>query len=121
MSVQLFRLKNVSDDEADDIRTLLTNNHIDFYETPPGNWGISMPAIWLHDDEKLARAKDLIDSYQQERKVNIRKEYDQLKKNGQQQSFLTELFRNPLQLIIYVAIAALVFYLSIKPFLSFGQ
>ncbi len=121
MSVQLFRLKNVSDDEAEDIRTLLTNNHIDYYETPAGNWGVSMPAIWLNDDEELERAKDLIDRYQQERQANIRKEYEQAKKSGQQQTLLTELFNHPLQFIIYVAIAVLVLYVSIRPFLNFGQ
>lgn len=35
----LFRLSGVPDDEADDVRMLLTDNAIDFYETSAGNWG----------------------------------------------------------------------------------
>ena len=39
MAKILFRLNGVSDDEANDVRELLSNNAIDFYETSPGNWG----------------------------------------------------------------------------------
>ena len=67
MPVPVFRLRNVPDDEAEEIRNLLKHNHIDFYETPAGNWGISMPAIWLNDDDQLERAKELIKEYQQHR------------------------------------------------------
>ena len=47
MALLLFRLRNVPDDEADEVRHLLNENSIEFYETSAGNWGISMPAIWL--------------------------------------------------------------------------
>jgi len=47
MSKILFRLNGVSDDEAEEVRELLASNNIDFYETSPGNWGVSMPAIGL--------------------------------------------------------------------------
>ena len=56
MPVKLFSLRGVPDDEADEIRALLAQHAIDYYETPPGNWGVSMPAIWLPDDSELARA-----------------------------------------------------------------
>jgi len=121
MSVQLFRLKDVPDDEAEDIRDLLTENNIDHYETPAGNWGISMPAIWLNEDDQLVRAKMLIDEYQKERQARIKEEYDHLKREGKRQNFISELLTNPIQLLLYVGIAAVILYFSIKPFLNFGQ
>lgn len=121
MSVQLFRLKNVPDDEADDIRDLLTKNNIDHYETPPGNWGISMPAIWLNEDDQLGRAKMLIDEYQKERQARIKQEYEQSKKDGKRKTFISELYDNPVQFLLYVGIAAIILYFSIKPFLNFGK
>jgi len=121
MSVQLFRLKDVPDDEAEDIRDLLTENNIDHYETPAGNWGISMPAIWLNEDDQLVRAKMLIDEYQKERQARIKEEYDQLKREGKRQKFISELLTNPIQFLLYVGIAAVILYFSIKPFLNFGQ
>ena len=115
MSVQLFKLRNVPDDEAEDVRELLLNNHIDYFETPPGNWGISMPALWLHDEEQLQVAKQLIDEYQMQRSAQYRKI------TAERKSLLGNLMENPLQLILYTAFAAVILYFSIKPFLSFGQ
>ena len=64
MSVLLFRLRNVPEDEAEDIRELLTNNNFEFYETSAGNWGISTAAIWLNNNNGLDNAKKLIENYQ---------------------------------------------------------
>jgi len=121
MPVPLFRLRNVPEDEAEEIRELLEKNKIDFYETPAGNWGISMPAIWLNDDEQLDEAKALLDQYQTERQASARKQREQNKRDGKNVSMISELFSNSIQYIIYIAIAAVVLYFSIKPFLDFGK
>lgn len=121
MTVQLFRLKNVPDDEAQDVRDLLIKNNIDYYETPPGNWGISMPAIWLNDDGQLKGAKLLIDQYQDERLTKARGEYEQIKKDGKHRTFVNELLDSPVQFVLYIGFVAVVLYFSIKPFLNFDQ
>lgn len=121
MPVQLFRLKNVPEDEAEDIRNLLASNNIEHYETPAGNWGVSMPAIWLQEDEQLEQAKSLIDQYQNQRVARVRNEYELNKKEGKRQNILAELLGNPIQFVLYIAIAAVILYFSIKPFLNFGQ
>ena len=115
MSVQLFRLKNVPEDEAQDIRELLIKNNIDHYETPPGNWGISMPAIWLSNEEQLEYAKSLIDNYQSERSANHRNQHEQHK------TIVRGFLENPVQFVLYIAFAVVILYFSIKPFLNFGQ
>ena len=76
MPVKIFSLKNVPDDELEEIRNLLVENKIDYYETPGGNWGISMPAIWLNDDSQSEQAKLLNDQYEQKSSLRIREEYD---------------------------------------------
>ena len=38
MSKLLFKLRNVPDDEALEVRELLELNDIDYFETTPGNW-----------------------------------------------------------------------------------
>lgn len=118
MPVPLFRLRNVPDDEAEEIRQLLTENHIEFYETPAGNWGISMPSIWLDDDTQLVRAKALIESYQEERAIRKRQEYEQLKKEGKQRTIFDVAREQPLLLIFYLAIVSLILYVSTKPFID---
>ena len=121
MPVPLFKLRNVPDDEAEDVRNLLQNNHIDYYETPAGNWGMSMPAIWLNDEQQLEQAKSLIEEYQQQRLASTRKAYAQTSAHEKRQNFIRDLLANPIQTVMYVGFAALILYFSIKPFLDFGQ
>ena len=42
MPLQLFNLRGVPEDEAEDIRQLLDEHEIEFYETSAGNWGVSL-------------------------------------------------------------------------------
>ena len=115
----IFKLRNVPDDEADDVRELLTENGIVFYETSAGNWGASMPAIWVEDDDQAAPAKDLIDDYQQQRCQQARADYQQQKLAGQHKTFLDTFIKAPLQTLFYFAAIALVLYLSAKIVLDF--
>lgn len=118
MPVLLFRLRNVPDDEADEIRRLLTEHNVDYYETPAGNWGISMPALWLDDEDALDRAKALIDAYQDERAARKRQEYEELKRQGRHRTLLDAFREQPLLFLFYCAVAGLVLYVSTKPFLN---
>ena len=82
MSKLLFRLRNVPIDEAQDIRELLEDNDIAYFETSAGNWGISLPAIWVHETDSFEFARQLIDDYQHERSERLRREYELSKSNG---------------------------------------
>ncbi len=121
MAKILFRLNGVSDDEANDVRELLTNNAIDFYETSPGNWGVSMPAIWLSDDDQFEKAKELLNVYQNERTVRMREEYDRLKREGKNKTFVDSIVQNPVRFTIHLALALLVIYLSVTLVLDLGK
>lgn len=116
-----MRLRGVPEDEADEVRELLADNNFDFYETPAGNWGISMPAIWLNDESQYDQAKQLLDDYQVERQARARQTYNQQKEAGQQRTLLGAIIANPLHFLGYLIAAAVILYLSIKPFVSFGQ
>jgi len=114
----LFKLRNVPSDEADEVRELLHSHDIDFYETSAGSWGISLPAIWLHSEERLEEAKLLIDAYQQQRRKNARQTYEQLRQRGEQRTVLDKVKEAPLLAAIYLAVVLLILYLSIMPFLG---
>ncbi|MEA3303826.1 MAG: DUF6164 family protein [Pseudomonadota bacterium] len=121
MSVILFRLRGVPDDEADEIRELLKTHEIDFYETSAGNWGISMPAIWLRDNSRKKLAKQLIEAYQEERTSRMKSEYASLKERGEDRT-LFDIFReDPLRMLLYVAAVAAILYFSVAPFLELGS
>lgn len=119
MSVLFFRLNGVPTDEADDVRELLATNDIDYYETSAGNWGISLPAIWLHRQDDLARAQSLLDSYQQQRTLAQRALYQQLKQKGQL-GFWRHNASQPLRFLLYCAALALIVYVSLTWLFELG-
>lgn len=117
----LFRLSGVPDDEAEDVRKLLMDNYIDFYETAAGNWGVSMPAIWLNDADDYDRARSLLDEYQQARTVRMRFEYERLKREGKHKTWLDAVREKPLHYLFHFFIAALVIYLSVRLVVDIGN
>jgi len=118
MATLLFRLRGVPEDEADDIRRLLTDHDIAFYETDAGNWGIALPAIWLPDDEQLGAARMIIDTYQQQRRQHARAAYEELRQRGEQRTAMDRIREAPLLSVIYLAAALVILYLSVMPFLG---
>jgi hypothetical protein len=121
MAKLIFKLKSVSYDEADDIKNLLTENEIAFYESPAGNWGISMHALWLNDEAQYTQAKKIIDEYQVKRSQQLRLETQQKIDQGEYETFIQRLFNKPVQFFIPLAIIIFILYFSIMPFLEIGQ
>ena len=121
MSVLLFSLRNVPDDEADAIRALLRAHDIEFFETSAGNWGISAPGIWLKDTTRQERAKALLEEFQQSWTKVQKEKFRQLAQNGEINTVFDRLKQNPLQVIIYIAITLFILYVSTKPFINIGD
>jgi len=121
MPAKLFSFHNVPDDEAEEVRELLRSNDIDFYETPAGNWGISVPYIWLQDENELEKAKVLIGDYQKERLIRAREEYAQLGRTGRLRTLGDVIRENPLRFVVYLAAIAAVLYFSTRPFIDIGK
>ncbi|MEE9352193.1 MAG: DUF6164 family protein [Thiotrichaceae bacterium] len=121
MAVQIFRLRNVAEDEAEEVRVLLAEHDLEFYETPGGNWGVSMPALWLVDDEQTEVAKALIAEYQEKRFTEARGEYERLKLEGKQRTFLDNFRDNPGQFIFYLAGIVALIYITTMPFIDAGK
>lgn len=118
MAILLFRLNGVPEDEAADVRALLDEHRIDYYETESGRWGISLAAIWLKDESQLKRARELINDYQQRRFVSAREEYERRRLAGEVETLLGRALREPLRFLLYLAAILLILYLSLMPFLG---
>jgi len=115
MATLLFKLRNVPDDEAEDIRELLTTNNINYYETTAGSWGISLPAIWLHDKKQLEQGKDLIAHYQKSRAIKAQKNYAEQCNEGTQRTIFTLIAEAPLKFFLYLFGIIFVLYLATIP------
>jgi hypothetical protein len=120
MAILLFSLRGVPEDEAFEVRELLSSQHIDFYETSAGNWGISMPALWLRTDAQLRQAQQLLADYQQQRQITQRQLYLQRKQAGQQKTMAHVFKEKPWLVSSYFIALFLTFYVSIKLLFEFG-
>lgn len=121
MAVLFFNLRGVPSDEADDIRELLAAHDIDFYETDAGNWGMSLPAIWLYQEEDLLIARPLFDEYQEQRAQRQRALYLQAKRLGKHPSFWQRHKSRPLQFLFYLVALSLIAYASVKWVFELGD
>jgi len=119
MAAKLFKLRNVPQDEAEDIRQLLQEHGIEFYETEAGGWGVSVPAIWIRDNSQLDEARALIETYQQQRTTQARAEYRQLGQEGRHQTVADKVRQKPLQCVVFVLFTLFILYVTLAPFIDF--
>lgn len=121
MPVQLMKLRGVPEDELEELYALLDEHEINYYETSAGNWGTSLPALWLSDPGQFPRARALLDEYQQQRYRQARAAYEASRRAGTARTFGDILRENPLRAIGYLVIVGGLIYISIAPFTGFGQ
>jgi len=118
MAHMLINLRQVPEDEQNEIRDLLDENEIIYYETNAGFWGIGTVAIWLSGDEQLALAKNLLAEYQQARSIRVRAEYEEAKKNGESRTLLSTFKAQPILFTLYLGLIVLLLSFFLMPFLS---
>jgi uncharacterized protein DUF6164 len=117
MSKLLLNLRDVPDDEADDVRRFLDSGGIGYYETRPSFWGISAGGIWIRDDGDVAEAKRLMAEYQRERQARAREERAEAERSGTAETFAHVLRTQPLRVALAVIGIALVLGLMAIPML----
>jgi hypothetical protein len=95
MAKLLLNLRNVPDDEADEVRDWLTRESIAFYETRPSPWGISSGGIWIRDDAEAVRAKALMADYQAQRRQRAQAALRSAREDGSAETFAGLLRQRP--------------------------
>jgi hypothetical protein len=114
MAKLLFRLHDVPDDEANDIRQLMNEHQLQCYETSEGKWRVGVAAIWLIDESRFDEARALINAYENERyqRVHFTAEEKPL-------SFGQYAMQHPIHVFMGFIALAFVLFLSVYPFLAF--
>lgn len=116
-----MNLRQVPDDEADEVRELLKQHELPYFETPPSRFGISAGAIWLGDDGRREQALALLQQYQQQRRERAREALDLARREGSAATFWSLLRREPLRVVsALIVIAALVALCALPYFLLRG-
>jgi hypothetical protein len=102
MAKLLMNLRNVPDDEADDVRAMLDEHQIAFYETRPSIWGVSAGGIWVTEDAAFADARRAMDVYQHQRATRARADYAAAKRAGTADTFVSLLRADPARVLLRV-------------------
>lgn len=116
MSKLLLNLRNVPDDEADDVRALLDAKGIRFHETTPSMWGISAGGIWVTYDADFPAAARAFEDYEQQRSARVRAEYAAARQAGTAETFCSMLRDDPLRVVMVVLGILIVLGLTTLPF-----
>lgn len=114
----LFHLRDVPDDEAQEVRALLDEHDIGYYETSAGILGISVPALWVKTAEDFSRGRHLLDDYQQQRARRVRAAYDAARQQGEGRGLWQSFRERPLRFGGHLALIGLILYLSLKLFVG---
>ena len=119
MAKLLLNLRDVPDDEADDVRALLEENGIAFYETRPSLWGVSAGGIWVKTPEQAQAAAPILASYQQTRGEAARAQRALELSEGRARSTWQGIREKPLQAVAAVLGIVLMLAVATLPFLLF--
>ncbi len=118
MSKLLLNLRMVLEDETEDVRAMLKQHTIEFYETQPSRWGISHGGIWVTHDEDIVRAKGLMSDYQVQRGKRVREERATALRDGTAETFSSTFRRDPVRVVLTVlGILALLGLVALVPLL----
>ncbi|MGK0498856.1 MAG: hypothetical protein ACJAYG_000487 [Oceanicoccus sp.] len=114
MSVLIFRLNGASEEEAAEMRELLEQYDLPFYETSAGRWGISLAGLWLEDEGQKHRARELIEQYQSERQQRFECWW------AEQPGFLVSLWHSflarPIPFVLTAILLLAITFISLSPF-----
>ena len=116
MPLLLYKLNGIPEDELIDVRRLLEENDINYYETDAGRFGFSVAAIWLPDSVDPEPATELLDRYKEQRSQQAREIYEQQQRDGTAETFLLKALHSPIRTVIYIAAILTVLYFSVMPF-----
>lgn len=111
----LLNLRNVPEDEIDEVRSLMDEHGIECYDTPPGPFGITAGGIWLKDPDDYARARELMDDYQRERETRMRAEWQRAHEQDEAPTLASTIRRHPLRTLLIVAGSVFVLMVLFSP------
>ena len=70
MAKRIFEIGAAPESEVEGVRSALRDYGVPFYETPRGNYGRSMAALWVENDADYSKARQVIEQYQATYRAN---------------------------------------------------
>jgi len=114
----LFPFHNVSVEEIEEVRLLLEENKIPFYETDSGIFGTAIAGIWLKDESQLSLAKDLLRDYSAQRSERMQEFFKQEKLAGNNETLWQRFKSRPFWFVTAMFFLLVILYISTVPFIN---
>lgn len=114
----LLNLRDVPDDEIDDVLALMAGHDIECYETPRGPFGITAGALWLRRAADYPRARELMDQYQHERTERARARRQEVALRGDADTLWSYARRHPLRVVLVLAGSLFVLMVLFAPLIE---
>jgi len=114
----LLNLKNVPEDEYQEVCELLQNNDIHFYQTHKGFWGLGTEAIWLKNNTQLSDAQTLLHTYMVERQKIAQSDHQAAIDQGNVRTLFTTFKEQPVMFVLYGLAILILVALTVGPFLA---
>lgn len=118
MATLLFRLGNVPEEEAEEVRNLLEARGFDTFESRAGFWGLGVAAIWLRDESQYEAAREALDAYQQGLAERVRQERNELAERGEAPTLWTRLRHHPVRMLLVAVAVSVILVITLLPFLG---
>jgi hypothetical protein len=116
MATLLLNLRDVPDDEADEVRALLDAHAIEWYETKPSLWGVSGGGLWTARDDQAERAQAQLAAYHAQRAERAQAQRAEDLRAGRVESSWHGWRRRPLQALVAAVGILLMLAVTLLPF-----
>ena len=116
MAYLIFKLKYVTQEEVDEVRQLLTDHDIPYYETGAGLFGTSVAGLWVCDEKQQDIAKTLLKEYAEQRQQRVQSEYRHQRELGEIETIWQRFIAHPLRVLLAFGAIAFILYFSLVPF-----
>ncbi len=114
----LLNLKNVPEDEYQEVCELLQENDIHYYQTHKGFWGLGTEAIWLKNGGQLVEAKTLLHHYMVARQEQAKASHQQEREQGNERTLFSTFKDQPMMFVLYTLAIFVLVVLTVSPFLA---
>ncbi|WP_020210859.1 DUF6164 family protein [Gilvimarinus chinensis] len=117
MSHLLMRTGGAHFDEVAGLIERLDAEGIEHYQTDSGFWRLGVDALWVRNRDDAERAKQVLQEYQAQYQQEAQAQHHALHARGEAPSFIGQLWRHPIKMLLALAAVAAILAISLVPFM----
>ncbi|MGY6587949.1 MAG: DUF6164 family protein [Wenzhouxiangella sp.] len=117
----LLNLRDVPEDEIEEVLALMEAHRFSVYRTPRGIFGVTPGGIWLREAEDYPDAKRVMDGYQEERARKAQAAYARAVEEGRADTWWSLVRRHPVKTLVHLGLAIFILMVFFAPMIQLGR